>query len=72
MRRLYYRVLRDIAATKILAALVASPERYRYIAEKVASGELSNHAATEKNVTKAILMADQLVEGIKQRNTLDS
>lgn len=72
MRRLYYRVLRDIAATKVLAALVASPERYRYIAGKVQSGELSNHAATEKNVTKAILMADQLVEGIKQRNTLDA
>jgi hypothetical protein len=72
MSRLYYRVLRDLAAMKILAALVASPERYRYIADKVQSGELSNHAATEKNVTKAILMADQLVDGIKQRNTLDS
>jgi len=72
MRRLYYRVLRDIAAVKILAALVASPERYMYISDKVQSGELSNHAATEKNATKAILMADQLVKGIKQRNTLDS
>jgi hypothetical protein len=72
MSRLYYRVLRDLAAMKILAALVASTERYRYIADKVQSGELSNHAATEKNVTKAILMADQLVDGIKQRNTLDS
>lgn len=72
MSRFYYRVLRDFAAARILAALVASPERYKYIAGKVQSGELSNHAATEKNVTKAILMADQLIDGIKQRNTLDT
>ena len=71
MRRLYYKILRDICAVKILAALVSSPGRYEYISEKVRNGELSNHAATEKNVTKAILMADQLVEGIKQRNTID-
>lgn len=72
MSRFYYRVLRDFAAARILAALVASPERYKYIAEKVQSGELNNHAATEKNVTKAILMADQFIDGIRQRNTLDS
>lgn len=72
MKRFYYRILRDIAATRILAALVASPQRYEYIAEKVESGELTNCGATEKNVTKAIIMADQLIDGIKTRNSLSS
>ena len=72
MSRIYYRLLRDFAAVRILAALVASPQRYEYIADKVRCGELSNDQATHKNVTKAIIMADQLIDGIKQRNTLDS
>lgn len=72
MSRIYYRLLRDIAAVRILAALVASPQRYDYISDKVRTGELSNEQATHKNVTKAIIMADQLIDGIKQRNTLDS
>lgn len=71
MRKLYYRILRDFTAARILAALVASPQRYEYIAGKITSGELTNRGATNKNVTKAILMADQLVVGIKERNTLD-
>lgn len=71
MKKLYYRILRDFTAAKLLAALIANPERYKYIAEKVRSGELSNNAATEKNVTKAIIMADQFVDGIT-RNTFDS
>lgn len=71
VKKLYYRILRDFTAAKILAALVSSPQRYQYIAEKVESGELSNKAATHKNVTKAILMADQLVDGIKERNLQD-
>jgi hypothetical protein len=48
MRKLYYKLLRDFAAVKILAALVASPERYKYISAKVTSGELTNREATEK------------------------
>jgi len=70
MKRIYYRIMRDITAAKILAALIASPERYQYIAEKVTNGELTNHAATEKNVNKAILMADQLINGLKKRNSV--
>lgn len=68
MRKLYYKLLRDFTSAKILAALVASPERYQYIAEKVESGEITNRAATQKNVTKAILMAEQLIDGIKERD----
>lgn len=62
---LYWQTLRDNAAVQILAALVASPERYRYIAEKVATGKLTNHEATAKNIHKARVMADQLVADLK-------
>lgn len=72
MKKLYYRILRDIAAMKILSSLVASPQRYEYIAGKVASGELTNRAATEKNITKAILMADQFVDGIKAKASMEN
>jgi len=70
-KRIYYRLLRDYTASKVLAALIASPERYKYISDKVSSGELSNNAATVKNVTKAILMADQLVTGLQERNSIE-
>lgn len=72
MKKLYYRLLRDFTAVKILSSLVASPERYKYIAEKINSGELNNKSATDKNITKAIVMADQFIDGLKQRNTLDN
>lgn len=65
MKRLYYKLLRDFTAARILAALVASPERYKYIDGMVLSGKLSNHEATEKNINKALLMANQLVDEIK-------
>lgn len=48
MKKLYFRIMRDVAAVKILAALVASPERYNYIAKKIESGELDNNTATRK------------------------
>lgn len=35
MRKLYYKILRDFTAAKILAALIASPERHKYIAKKL-------------------------------------
>lgn len=72
MKRFYYRILRDIAATRILAALVASPQRYAYIDEKVENGELTNYQATDKNIVKSIKMADQLIDGIQAKNRLDS
>lgn len=71
MRRFYYKLLRDFAAVKILAALVASPERYKYISAKVTSGELTNREATAKNINKAMLMANQLVDEIRE-SKLDS
>ena len=71
MKKFYYRLLRDVTAMKLLAALVANPSRYDYIAALVEEGGMSNRAASDKNITKAIIMADQFVEGIQQRNTLD-
>jgi hypothetical protein len=70
MKKLYFKILRDFAAVKMLAALVASSERHQYISSKIENGELNNHTATKKNVTKAILMADQLIDGIKERNSM--
>lgn len=67
MRRLYYKIIRDLTAVRILVALVGSSERYKYIDEKIQSGELDNHTATKKNVNKAIVMADQLVEELQKR-----
>jgi len=60
-----------LAAVKILAALVASPQRYAYIENQIELGKLNNFGATEKNVTKSIMMADQLVKGLKAKNKLD-
>lgn len=48
-------------ASDILCALIANPQRYDYIAAKVASGELSQAEATNKNVHKALLIADALL-----------
>jgi len=71
MKRLYYKLLRNYTAAKLLAALIANPERYKYIAKLVESGEINNNQATQKNITKAIIMADQFIDGIKQRNNID-
>lgn len=67
MKKLYYKLLRDFAAVRILAALVASPGRHAYIEAQVVAGDLSNEEATAKNVHKARLMADQLVRDLKNR-----
>lgn len=53
-------------------AVMASPQRYDYIAQKIKDGELTNKSATKKNITKAVLMADEFVESIKERNSLDN
>lgn len=68
MKKLYYRILRDYTASKILASLIASPQRYDYIAQKVKSGELSNDEATQKNINKSMIMANQLIDSIKSSN----
>ena len=72
MRKLYYRILRDIAAIKIMASLVANPERYKYIAEKIDKGELDNHSATVKNVNKSIIIADRLIGELRMSKKVGS
>lgn len=61
----YYRILRDLTAMKILASLVASPERYSYISREIESGHLTNKSATEKNINKSLKMADQFIERLR-------
>lgn len=56
MKRLYYRVLRDITAVRLMSKFVESHNEKRSVHEAA---------------TKAILAADELVESIKQRNTID-
>ena len=48
------------AVTLITAALLSNPERYKYIAEKVANNELTQDEATAKNVTKASFIVDEI------------
>ncbi len=70
-KRLYYRLLRDITAMKLLGSLVANPECHKHTAHLVECGQLSKKSARDKDVTEAIVMADQFIAGIKSRNTLD-
>jgi len=56
------------AVTLITAALLSNPERYKYIAEKVANNELTQDEATAKNVAKASFIVDEIerCEGVFQ------
>lgn len=56
---------RDKLAADLFVALIANPERYKYIAEKINSGELTNESATAKNIHKAYKLADQFIEASK-------
>ncbi len=52
---------RQKAAFQIYCALVSNSARYTYISEKVESGELTQSQATEKNINKSFIMADQFI-----------
>ncbi|WP_196160872.1 hypothetical protein [Reinekea sp. G2M2-21] len=67
-KKIYYRILRDYTAVKVLAALVSSPQRYEYVAKKVELCELSNEQATEKNINKSIRMANQFVDDLMKNH----
>ncbi len=53
--------LRDWFAGQALNGLMANPERYEYLAERISAGTLSQDQATEKNVKKAYLIADAMI-----------
>lgn len=56
---------REKLAADLFVALIANPERYKYIAEKINNGELTNESATAKNIHKAYMLADQFIEASK-------
>ena len=53
---------RDKLAANLFVALIANPERYKYIAKMIEDGKLDNNTATEKNINKAFKLADQFIE----------
>ena len=52
---------REQLAKDILVALLQNPERYKYISEKVESGELKQEEANLKNINKAYKIADSFL-----------
>jgi hypothetical protein len=52
---------RNKLASELFVALIANPERYKYIASMIDSGHLDNDAATAKNINKAYKLADQFI-----------
>ena len=54
--------LRDWFAGMALQGLMANPERYKYIAELLELTTLTQDEATEKNVNKAYMIADAMLE----------
>jgi len=52
---------REKLAESILIALLQNPERYKYIAGKVESGELKQEEANLKNIKKAYKIADSFL-----------
>lgn len=56
---------REYMATMILQGLMANPERYKYIADLMNTDKrnsvISQELATQKNVHKAVLIADALI-----------
>jgi hypothetical protein len=52
---------REYFAGLFMQALIANPERYKYIAERVQNG-MPQKEASEKNAHKAVLLADALLE----------
>lgn len=51
---------RELFAAMFMQSLLSNPERYKYIAEKVANG-MSQEEASSKNAHKAVLLADALI-----------
>ena len=52
---------REYFAGLFMQALIANPERYKYISERVQHGMPQNEASA-KNAHKAVLLADALLE----------
>jgi len=59
---------RDKLASDLFVALIANPERYKYIAKLVEDNKLSNNEATAKNINKAYKLADQFMDSKQHKN----
>lgn len=58
---------RNKLAADIYVALLANPERYKYISSLVDNQKLTNKEATEKNINKAYKLADQFILTANQK-----
>lgn len=52
---------KDEIALRILCSLLSNSERYKYIASKIDNNELTNCEATQKNIDKSYMIADQFL-----------
>lgn len=67
---------REYFAAQMMAALIANPERYKYMAHKmlpvIAPGQpsplegMSQKQASAKNANKAVMLADALIEALNK------
>ena len=53
---------REYFAGLFMQALIANPERYKYIEHKMSLGDINQKGASAKNAHKAVLLADALLE----------
>ncbi|MDR2652816.1 MAG: hypothetical protein LBC68_10990 [Prevotellaceae bacterium] len=58
---------RNKLAKEILLALLQNPERYKYIASLVESKKISQEDANEKNIRKALKIADTFIRICKKQ-----
>lgn len=56
---------RELFAAMFMQSLLSNPERYKYIADKVAKG-MSQEEASSKNSHKAVLLADALINELNK------
>ena len=56
---------RELFAAMAMQSLLSNPERYKYIANKVANG-MSQEEASSKNAHKAVLLADALINELNK------
>ena len=61
----YLLTKREYIATKLLSALLENPARYEYVSKLVKEG-MTNEQATDKNINKAIIMTDRLLEKLNE------
>lgn len=61
---------RELFAAMAMQSLLSNPERYKYIANKVANG-MSQEEASSKNAHKAVLLADALINELNKQNETD-